>query len=165
MDTERKKVAFHTLGCKLNFAETSTISRSFPEEKFERVAANSKADIYVINTCSVTDTADKKCRQAIKKFIEARKNIKTLMSYHSYSSLVLYPWAGLDTPVQNEKDRKVFETMAKAMAGFTGYTPEQSSDLYVATGDTTVWAYSTAGIFAFTTELEGSGFYHGPGII
>jgi threonylcarbamoyladenosine tRNA methylthiotransferase MtaB len=69
MDTERKKVAFHTLGCKLNFAETSTISRSFPEEKFERVPANSKADIYVINTCSVTDSADKKCRQAIKKFI------------------------------------------------------------------------------------------------
>jgi len=65
----RKKVAFHTLGCKLNFAETSTISRSFPEDKFERVAANSKADIYVINTCSVTDAADKKCRQAIKRFI------------------------------------------------------------------------------------------------
>ena len=66
---KKKKVAFHTLGCKLNFAETSTISRSFPEEKFERVPANSKADIYVINTCSVTDAADKKCRQAIKKFI------------------------------------------------------------------------------------------------
>lgn len=63
------KVAFYTLGCKLNFAETSTISRSFPEEIFERVPANSKADIYVINTCSVTDSADKKCRQAIKKFI------------------------------------------------------------------------------------------------
>lgn len=69
MNTIKKKVAFHTLGCKLNFAETSTISRSFPEEKFERVPANSKADIYVINTCSVTDAADKKCRQAIKKFI------------------------------------------------------------------------------------------------
>ncbi len=41
----------------------------FPEERFERVPANSKADIYVINTCSVTDAADKKCRQAIKKFI------------------------------------------------------------------------------------------------
>ncbi len=65
----KKKVAFHTLGCKLNFAETSTISRSFPEEEFERVPANTKADIYVINTCSVTDAADKKCRQAIKKFI------------------------------------------------------------------------------------------------
>jgi threonylcarbamoyladenosine tRNA methylthiotransferase MtaB len=70
----KKKVAFHTLGCKLNFAETSTISRSFPEEKFERVPANSKADIYVINTCSVTDAADKKCRQAIKKFITLSPN-------------------------------------------------------------------------------------------
>ena len=69
MNQEKKKVAFHTLGCKLNFAETSTISRSFPEEKFERVPASSKADIYIINTCSVTCTADKKCRQAIKKFI------------------------------------------------------------------------------------------------
>jgi threonylcarbamoyladenosine tRNA methylthiotransferase MtaB len=69
MNIIRKKVAFHTLGCKLNFAETSTISRSFPEENFERVSASSKADIYVINTCSVTDIADKKCRQAIKKFI------------------------------------------------------------------------------------------------
>ncbi len=69
MNLNKKKVAFHTLGCKLNFAETSTISRSFPEEKFERVPANSKADIYIINTCSVTDVADKKCRQAIKKFI------------------------------------------------------------------------------------------------
>jgi threonylcarbamoyladenosine tRNA methylthiotransferase MtaB len=69
MSNIKKKVAFHTLGCKLNFAETSTISRSFPEETFERVPANTKADIYVINTCSVTDIADKKCRQAIKKFI------------------------------------------------------------------------------------------------
>ncbi len=69
MVVNKKKVAFHTLGCKLNFAETSTISRSFPEDKFERVATNTKADIYIINTCSVTDSADKKCRQAIKKFI------------------------------------------------------------------------------------------------
>jgi threonylcarbamoyladenosine tRNA methylthiotransferase MtaB len=69
MNNDKKKVAFHTLGCKLNFAETSTMSRSFPEERFERVSANSKADIYVINTCSVTDAADRKCRQAIKKFV------------------------------------------------------------------------------------------------
>ena len=65
----KKKIAFHTLGCKLNFAETSTIARSFPEDEFERVPASQKADIYIINTCSVTDVADKKCRQAIKKFI------------------------------------------------------------------------------------------------
>jgi threonylcarbamoyladenosine tRNA methylthiotransferase MtaB len=69
MEITKRKVAFHTLGCKLNFAETSTISRSFPEDQFERVPSGSKADIYVINTCSVTDTADRKCRQAIKKFI------------------------------------------------------------------------------------------------
>jgi threonylcarbamoyladenosine tRNA methylthiotransferase MtaB len=69
MVTKRIRVAFHTLGCKLNFAETSTISRSFREDEFEKVSAGEKADIYIINTCSVTDIADKKCRQAIKKFI------------------------------------------------------------------------------------------------
>ncbi len=62
-----KKVAFHTLGCKLNFSETSTISRNFKEKGFEIVEFNSEADVYVINTCSVTEHADKKCRQAIHK--------------------------------------------------------------------------------------------------
>lgn len=69
MNDPRKKVAFHTLGCKLNFAETSTISRLFSDDRYVKVPANTKADIYVINTCSVTDVADRKCRQAIKKFI------------------------------------------------------------------------------------------------
>jgi threonylcarbamoyladenosine tRNA methylthiotransferase MtaB len=69
MATGKKKVAFHTLGCKLNFAETSTISRSLPGELFERVRSDEEADIYIINTCSVTDSADRKCRQAIRKFI------------------------------------------------------------------------------------------------
>lgn len=69
MNDNRIKVAFYTLGCKLNFTETSAVSRSFPEEKFEKVAYDKKADIYVINTCSVTDAAERKCRQAIKKFI------------------------------------------------------------------------------------------------
>lgn len=69
MSAQKRKIAFHTLGCKLNFTETSTISRSFPEDQFERVPASKKADIYIINTCSVTDAADKKCKQAIRKFI------------------------------------------------------------------------------------------------
>ncbi len=69
MSAEKRKIAFHTLGCKLNFTETSTISRSFPEDQFERVPASKKADIYIINTCSVTDAADRKCKQAIRKFI------------------------------------------------------------------------------------------------
>jgi len=65
----KKRVAFHTLGCKLNFAESSTMARSFPEEAYQRVSPDSEADIYIINTCSVTDTADRKCRQAIRKII------------------------------------------------------------------------------------------------
>ncbi|OGR44624.1 MAG: hypothetical protein A2X35_04770 [Elusimicrobia bacterium GWA2_61_42] len=103
--------------------------------------------------------------RAVKEFIEARPNLKTLMSYHSYSSLLLYPWAGKDVPVENEKDRKVFEAMAKGMTAFTGYRAQQSSDLYTATGDTTDWAYAARGIFAFTTELEGTTFYPGAAMI
>lgn len=61
------RIAFHTLGCKLNFSETSTISRNFKEQGFEVVNFNSDADFYVINTCSVTDQADKKCRQVVHK--------------------------------------------------------------------------------------------------
>ena len=69
-----KKVAFYTLGCKLNFSETSTIGRSFKEMGFETIKHTEKADIYIINTCSVTDHADKKCRQAIKKVIKTNAN-------------------------------------------------------------------------------------------
>ncbi|MDE5417977.1 tRNA (N(6)-L-threonylcarbamoyladenosine(37)-C(2))-methylthiotransferase MtaB [Labilibaculum sp. DW002] len=72
--SQGKKVAFYTLGCKLNFSETSTIGRSFKEMGFETVKPTEKADIYVINTCSVTDQADKKCRQAIKKIIKTNPN-------------------------------------------------------------------------------------------
>ena len=62
-----KKVAFQTLGCKLNFSESSTIARDFTQKGFSRVKFNEKADVYVINTCTVTEQADKKCRQAVKK--------------------------------------------------------------------------------------------------
>ncbi len=65
----KKRVAFQTLGCKLNFAETSTIARSFSTEEYLRVSPDNEADIFIINTCSVTDTADRKCRQAIRKII------------------------------------------------------------------------------------------------
>lgn len=69
-----KKVAFHTLGCKLNFSETSTIARSLMSEGFTKVKYDEFADVYVINTCSVTEIADKKCRQAIKKAIKQNEN-------------------------------------------------------------------------------------------
>jgi threonylcarbamoyladenosine tRNA methylthiotransferase MtaB len=63
---DRKKIAFHTLGCKLNFAETSTISRDIDRDKFEIVDFREHADYYVINTCLVTATAEKKCLYAIR---------------------------------------------------------------------------------------------------
>ncbi len=62
----RKKVAFYTLGCKLNFSETSTIARSFKDEGFERTDFSEKADMYVINTCTVTENADKKFKNIVK---------------------------------------------------------------------------------------------------
>lgn len=62
-----KKVAFYTLGCKLNFSETSTIARNFSSERFERVDYSEKADIYVINTCSVTENADKRFKTIVKQ--------------------------------------------------------------------------------------------------
>ncbi len=63
----RKKVAFYTLGCKLNFSETSTIARNFTEEGFDRVDFSETADIYVINTCSVTENADKRFKSIVKQ--------------------------------------------------------------------------------------------------
>ena len=63
----RKKVAFYTLGCKLNFSETSTIARSFTDEGFDRVDFSEDADIYVINTCSVTENADKRFKTIVKQ--------------------------------------------------------------------------------------------------
>jgi threonylcarbamoyladenosine tRNA methylthiotransferase MtaB len=62
-----KKVAFYTLGCKLNFSETSTIARSFADEGFDRVDFKESADIYVINTCSVTENADKRFKTIVKQ--------------------------------------------------------------------------------------------------
>lgn len=62
-----KKVAFYTLGCKLNFSESSTIARGFEEVGYARVEFDDTPDIFVINTCSVTENADKKCKQLVKK--------------------------------------------------------------------------------------------------
>ena len=69
-----KKVAFYTLGCKLNFSETSTISRLFEDAGFAKVDFEDSPDVFVINTCSVTDNADKKCKQLVKKALKVNPN-------------------------------------------------------------------------------------------
>ncbi|HMZ94131.1 MAG TPA: tRNA (N(6)-L-threonylcarbamoyladenosine(37)-C(2))-methylthiotransferase MtaB [Chitinophagales bacterium] len=69
-----KTIAFHTLGCKLNFAETSAITRQMEAVGFETVDFTSKADVYVINTCSVTDDADAKCRNIVRRSLKNNPN-------------------------------------------------------------------------------------------
>ena len=69
-----KKVAFYTLGCKLNFSETSSISRLFKNKSYAKVDFSESSDIYVINTCSVTENADKKCRQLVRKALASNPN-------------------------------------------------------------------------------------------
>ena len=64
---QRRRVSFHTLGCKLNFSESSTLAREFEAGGFIRVGVSEAADISVINSCSVTEHADKKCRNLIRK--------------------------------------------------------------------------------------------------
>jgi threonylcarbamoyladenosine tRNA methylthiotransferase MtaB len=77
---EGRKVAFYTLGCKLNFSETSTIKRDLEKAGFETTPFDSAADLYVINTCSVTDQADKKCRYIVRQALKQNP--------HAYISII-----------------------------------------------------------------------------
>lgn len=71
MSTFQRTAAFHTLGCKLNFAETSTIARQLTEAGYDKVSFDEKANIYVINTCSVTENADRECKLHVKRAMKA----------------------------------------------------------------------------------------------
>lgn len=75
-----KKVVYHTLGCKLNFAETSAIGKQLADEGFVKARAGEEADICIINTCSVTDTADHKCRQAISRLHRLHPKAKMIVT-------------------------------------------------------------------------------------
>lgn len=107
---------------------------------------------------------------AVKNFVETHPNLRILLTYHTYSELILYPWGGKYDGVGG-RDEEVFKTMAQTMSAWNGYTPEQASDLYIASGDTCDWAYGDHGIFCFTFELSpkntfgGGGFYPGAGVI
>ena len=101
---ENKRVSFHTLGCKLNYSETSTLARQFAEQGFERVPPGREADICVINTCSVTEHADKKCRNLIRRL--ARENPGAIIAVTGcYAQLRPHDVAaieGVDIVVGNE---------------------------------------------------------------
>lgn len=77
---KKQKIAFVTLGCKLNFSETSTIARQFPESGYERVSPLKAADIYVINTCAVTLASERKCRQAIRRVAKLNPGAQVIVT-------------------------------------------------------------------------------------
>lgn len=106
---------------------------------------------------------------ALKNFVIDNPGLRILVSFHSYSELILYPWGYTNSPGQG-RDFVTMKAMAEKMATWNGYTPQQSSDLYITTGDTCDWAYGEHGIFCFTFELApksrfSGGFYPGESYI
>lgn len=108
--------------------------------------------------------------QAVKKFIEAHPNINVVLSFHTFSELILYPWGHKRGPMDSV-DQRIHETMARTMAKWNGYTPQSSADLYIASGDLTDWTYGAHKIVSFTFELDPKGgfsrdgFYPGSAVI
>ena len=83
---QKTSIAFHTLGCKLNFAETSTLTRQFDEAGYEQINFQHEADVYVINTCSVTENADKECKQLIRR-VKRQNPASTVVITGCYAQL------------------------------------------------------------------------------
>lgn len=110
-----KTVAFVTLGCKLNFSETSTIARNFLDNGYERVAQNKPADVYVINTCSVTEHADKKCRQAIRKLHKQNPDaiIAVTGCYAQLKPQEIMEIEGVDIVVGADRKGDVFQLVSE----------------------------------------------------
>ncbi len=117
MRTEKKdiKVAFYTLGCKLNFSETSAISREFRQRGYEIVDFKSIADIYIINTCSVTELADKKCRNIIRRAIRTSPNSKVIVvgCYSQLNPEEISKIAGVDLILGTEEKYEIFNYLDK----------------------------------------------------
>lgn len=92
--------------------------------------------------------------QIVRDFFRSHDNITTALTFHTFSKLILYPWGHKYDSISEPKDLAVHETMARRMAQWNGYTPQQSSGLYIASGDTTDWAYGELKVISFTFELD-----------
>lgn len=114
----KRRVSFHTLGCKLNFSESSTIARQFEEGGFVRVGANDECDICVINSCSVTEHADKKCRNLIRKL--HRRNPQAIIAvtgcYAQLKPNEIAAIDGVDIVLSNNDKGDLYQTVLDVMA-------------------------------------------------
>lgn len=119
----KKKVSFHTLGCKLNFSESSTLARRFTEGGYERVAAGQQSDIIVVNTCSVTDHADKKCRNLIRRLHKNNPSALVVVTgcYAQLKAEEIAAIDGVDLVVGNNGKGSLFE-LADRLAARRGDT-------------------------------------------
>jgi carboxypeptidase T len=113
---------------------------------------------------------DAPCTAAVRDFFNAHPDINLLVTYHSYGNLVLWPWGYTYNSIADENDRKVHEILGQGYASYTGYTPQQASDLYIADGTTDDWSYGTTQndampCFSWTVELAGGGFYPSPSVL
>ncbi len=108
-----KKVAFQTFGCKLNFAETSQLSRQFIENGFEIVDSKENADVYVINTCTVTSIAEKKCKTAIRAAIKRNSDAKVAVigCFSQLKADEIQEIEGVDIIVGNNEKHKLLEML------------------------------------------------------
>ncbi|MBN1180676.1 MAG: tRNA (N(6)-L-threonylcarbamoyladenosine(37)-C(2))-methylthiotransferase MtaB [Bacteroidales bacterium] len=106
-----KKVAFYTLGCKLNFTETSTIAREFAKRGYKRVEIGEKADVYIINTCTVTQIADKKSRYLIRKITRVAPEalIAVVGCYTQLNASEVARIPGVDLILGNEEKFRIFD--------------------------------------------------------
>ena len=115
MSAEYKKIAFHTMGCKLNFSETSMISKDFLSRGFERVKYNEYADFYILNTCSVTDNADKEARKLIRQAKRSNPNSKIAVigCYAQLNPNEISSIKGVDLVVGSEKKFNLLNELDK----------------------------------------------------
>lgn len=114
----KKSIAFYTLGCKLNFAETSMISRKFWERGYKKTDFNSNADIIIINTCSVTQVADKKCRQIISKAKSTGAKIVVMGCYSQLKPAEIASIKGVDLVLGTKEKFDVLEHVEKLLNGY-----------------------------------------------
>ncbi|MCL1973902.1 MAG: tRNA (N(6)-L-threonylcarbamoyladenosine(37)-C(2))-methylthiotransferase MtaB, partial [Bacteroidetes bacterium] len=107
---QNKRVAFVCLGCKLNFAETSTWARTFTGHGYVRVSEHETADLYVVNTCSVTEQADKKCRQIIRHLHKIAPNARMVVTgcYAQLQAKELYDMEGVDMVIGSTQKADLF---------------------------------------------------------
>ncbi|MFA6199916.1 MAG: tRNA (N(6)-L-threonylcarbamoyladenosine(37)-C(2))-methylthiotransferase MtaB [Bacteroidales bacterium] len=106
-----KKVAFHTLGCKLNFAESSDLARTFTQNGYEQVSSKEFADVYIVNTCTVTQVAEKKCRNAIRQanHINSDAIIAVIGCFAQLEPQEIAKIEGVDIILGNADKHKLFE--------------------------------------------------------